>query len=27
VEVDLVWDPRWKPDMMSAAAKAQLGRT
>lgn len=27
VEVDLVWDPPWKPDMMSAAAKAQLGRT
>lgn len=27
VEVDLVWDPVWKPDMMSAAAKAQLGRT
>ncbi len=27
VEVDLVWDPPWKPDMMSPAAKAQLGRT
>lgn len=27
VEVDLVWDPPWKPDMMSASAKAQLGRT
>jgi metal-sulfur cluster biosynthetic enzyme len=27
VEVDLVWDPPWKPDMMSAAAKARLGRT
>ena len=26
VEVDLVWDPPWKPDMMSAAAKAQLGQ-
>jgi len=27
VEVDLVWEPLWKPDMMSPAAKAQLGRT
>ncbi|ODT44111.1 MAG: aromatic ring hydroxylase [Nitrospira sp. SCN 59-13] len=27
VEVDLVWDPPWRPDMMSPAAKAQLGRT
>lgn len=27
VEVDLVWDPPWKPEMMSPAAKAQLGRT
>lgn len=27
VEVDLVWDPPWKPDMMSPTAKAQLGRT
>jgi metal-sulfur cluster biosynthetic enzyme len=27
VEVDLVWDPAWKPEMMSPAAKAQLGRT
>ena len=26
-EVNLVWDPPWKPDMMSPAAKAQLGRT
>ncbi|MGE3152842.1 MAG: metal-sulfur cluster assembly factor [Nitrospiraceae bacterium] len=26
VEVDLVWDPPWRPDMMSDAAKAQLGR-
>ncbi len=26
VEVDLVWDPPWMPDMMSPAAKAQLGR-
>lgn len=26
VEVDLVWDPPWKPDMMSDAAKSQLGR-
>ncbi len=26
VEVDLVWDPPWKPEMMSEAAKAQLGR-
>ncbi|MCW5797413.1 MAG: Fe-S protein maturation auxiliary factor YitW [Nitrospira sp.] len=27
VDVNLVWDPPWKPDMMSPAAKAQLGRT
>ena len=27
VEVDLVWDPRWKPDMMSAAAKVRLPTT
>lgn len=27
VDVDLVWEPQWKPDMMSPAAKAQLGRT
>ena len=27
VEVDLVWDPAWKPEMMSPSAKAQLGRT
>ncbi|MGA6826965.1 metal-sulfur cluster assembly factor [Nitrospira sp. NS4] len=26
VEVDLVWEPQWKPDMMSEAAKSQLGR-
>lgn len=26
VEVDLVWEPQWKPDMMSDAAKSQLGR-
>ena len=26
VEVDLVWDPPWRPDMMSHAAKSQLGR-
>ena len=26
VEVDLVWDPPWRPDMMSDAAKAQMGR-
>lgn len=26
VEVDLVWEPVWKPDMMSEAAKSQLGR-
>lgn len=26
VEVDLVWDPPWRPDMMSDAAKSQLGR-
>ena len=27
VEVDLVWEPAWKPEMMSPSAKAQLGRT
>jgi metal-sulfur cluster biosynthetic enzyme len=27
VEVDLVWDPPWGPEMMSDAAKSQLGRT
>ena len=27
VDVDLVWDPVWKPEMMSPEAKAQLGRT
>ncbi|CBK43173.1 conserved protein of unknown function DUF59 [Nitrospira defluvii] len=27
VDVDLVWDPAWNPEMMSPAAKAQLGRT
>ena len=26
VEVDLVWEPVWNPDMMSEAAKSQLGR-
>lgn len=26
VEVDLVWEPQWKPDMMSETAKSQLGR-
>lgn len=25
VEVDLVWDPPWGPEMMSDAAKSQLG--
>jgi FeS assembly SUF system protein len=25
VRVDLVWDPPWNPDMMSEAAKLQLG--
>lgn len=25
VEVDLVWDPTWNPDMMTEAAKLQLG--
>ncbi len=24
-ELDLVWDPPWSPDMMSEAAKLQLG--
>ena len=27
VEVDLVWEPAWKPEMMSPSAKVQLGRT
>jgi FeS assembly SUF system protein len=25
VKVDLVWDPTWSPDMMSEAARLQLG--
>ena len=25
VDVDLVWDPSWTPDMMTDAAKLQLG--
>lgn len=25
VEIDLVWDPPWHPDMMSEAAKLELG--
>lgn len=25
VQVDLTWDPPWNPDMMSEAAKLQLG--
>jgi metal-sulfur cluster biosynthetic enzyme len=25
VSVDLVWDPPWRPSMMSAAARTQLG--
>jgi len=25
VEVEIVWDPPWTPDMMSEAAKLQLG--
>jgi FeS assembly SUF system protein len=25
VELDLVWDPPWNPDMMSEAAKLELG--
>lgn len=25
VEVELVWDPAWNPDMMSEAAKLELG--
>ena len=25
VEVDLVWDPPWNPDMMSEAAQLELG--
>jgi len=27
VEVSLVWDPPWTPDMLSDSAKAQLGYT
>jgi FeS assembly SUF system protein len=27
VELDLVWDPPWSPDMMSEAAKLDLGMT
>jgi FeS assembly SUF system protein len=27
VELDLVWDPPWTPDMMSEAAKLDLGMT
>jgi metal-sulfur cluster biosynthetic enzyme len=26
VEVDLVWDPPWRPEMMSDSAKSTLGR-
>jgi FeS assembly SUF system protein len=25
VEIDLVWDPPWDPDMMSEAARLELG--
>ncbi|HUP21834.1 MAG TPA: iron-sulfur cluster assembly protein [Thermoanaerobaculia bacterium] len=25
VQVDVVWDPSWNPDMMSEAAKLELG--
>jgi metal-sulfur cluster biosynthetic enzyme len=25
VQLDLVWDPPWSPDMMSDAAKLDLG--
>lgn len=25
IEVDVVWEPRWSPDMMSDEAKRQLG--
>jgi metal-sulfur cluster biosynthetic enzyme len=25
VDVDLVWDPPWRPEMMSQTAKSQLG--
>ena len=25
VQLDLVWDPPWNPDMMSEAAKLDLG--
>jgi metal-sulfur cluster biosynthetic enzyme len=27
VDVDLVWEPPWRPSMMSAAARKQLGWT
>jgi len=27
VQLDLVWDPPWSPDMMSDAAKLDLGMT
>ena len=27
VQLDLVWDPPWTPDMMSEAAKLDLGMT
>src|SRR5437764_7704950 len=27
VSVDLVWNPPWHPSMMSASARARLGRT
>lgn len=26
VEVEMVWDPPWKPELMSEAARRQLGR-
>ena len=26
VEIELVWDPPWRPEMMSGEAKRQLGR-
>jgi metal-sulfur cluster biosynthetic enzyme len=25
VQIDLVWDPPWNPDMMSEAARLELG--
>ena len=25
VDVELVWEPRWSPEMMTAAARAQVG--